>query len=121
VYTLRENKRRGENESTTAMVFACHVTTIVAIVIICVICFFLLSIMIPGYLSAGDAEKHLMQKPDNIITDKTGGLSFNVWMSATIVNFAVGSFTGIILPFSSKQNQTRDDRDPTPFHQRRAR
>jgi len=39
-------------------------------------------------------------------------------MTATIVNFSVGSFTGIVLPFYLKKNQTQDPKIPTSLHQR---
>ena len=118
---LIENKKRGENESTVALMFISFVTTVTAIILCCLICFLLLVIFVPGYLSSGAADKVLTDVPVNTISDKTGGMSFDIFMTATIVNFSVGSFAGIILPFYSKRNQTRDTRDPAPLHQRGTR
>jgi len=72
---------------------------------------------VPGYLSSSH-PKTLVEEPVNIIHDKTDGLSFMVFMAATVINFSVGSFTGIVLPFYLKKNQTMDPRVPTPLHNR---
>lgn len=118
IHTLRDNKKRSQNESTVSMVFASHMATISGVLISCLLCFLLLIFLVPGYLDSGMAGKTLTDEPANIIHDKTGGLSFEVFLSATVINFSVGSFAGIILPFYSKRNQTRDSREPTPLHQR---
>lgn len=119
IHTWLENKNRGENESTVALIFASHVTTITGITIACIICLLMLAIFVPGYFG-GEAEKVLQDVPANDETGKAKGLGFKVFMAAIIGNFTVGSFTGIILPFYSKRNQTKDTREPVPFHQRGA-
>jgi hypothetical protein len=121
VHTVRDNRKRGENESTVALIFASNMATVAGVVISCFICLLLLIILVPGYLGYGMADKTLTDEPVNIIKDKTDGLSFEVFMTATIVNYSVGAFVGLILPFYSKRNQTRDTREPTPLHQRGAK
>ena len=121
MHTLAENKRRGSNESTVALVFEGHVTTLVGIILCCLVSFILLVILVPGYLSPGAADKTLTGEPAQLVVDKTDGLSFEVFMAAIVMNFSVGSFTSIILPFYAKRNQTKDRRTPTPFHQKGAR
>jgi amino acid transporter len=116
--TTYENKRRGENESMVTMVFATNVTTIVGIIFSCIICFIMLSVLVPNYLGAGNAEKVMVREPASSIDDKTNGLSFKVFMAATVINFCAGAFVGIILPFTAKRNQTKDNREPSPMHQR---
>ena len=116
-HLIKDSKKRGDNESTAALVFASHMVTIAGIIIACVICFLLLSIFIPGYLGKGMADKLLTGEPANSLKDKTDGLSIDVFMAATIINFSVGSFVSIIFPFYLKRNQTRDDREPKPLHQ----
>jgi hypothetical protein len=118
VHTIRDSQKRDNNESTVALVFASHMATIVGIIFSCIICFLMLSLFLPGYFDKGPSDKVLADAPANVIHDKTGGLSFNVFMAATIINFSVGSFTGIILPFYLKKNQTKDRRVPTPLHNR---
>jgi riboflavin transporter FmnP len=119
-HTLVENKLRGQNESTVALVFASHVATIVGVIVAIILCFFLLVIFVPGYLSAGNTAKTLINEPSNTILDKTNGLSFKVFMCATILNFSAGSFASIIFPFAAKKNQTKDSREPTPLQQKKS-
>jgi len=116
IHTLRENKLRGENESTVTMVFISHVATIAGIILASLFSFILLSIMVPGYLESGPPDRSLVGEPANVIKDKTDGLSFEVFFAATVINFAVGSFSGIILSFYSKRNQINDPNEPSPMH-----
>lgn len=117
VHIISDSKKRSHNESTVALVFASHMATLAGIVFCCLLCFLLLSLLVPGYLRPGNAGTQLKQSPVNIIHDKTNGMSFNIFMAATIINFSVGSFTGIILPFYVKKNQIRDSKKPAPLHQ----
>lgn len=121
VHTMIDSSRRKHNESTVAMVFASHVVTIAGIILSCLACFILLLLMVPGYLQPGTPEKILTGEPANSLIDKTDGLSFDIFFAATFINFSVGSFTGIVLPFALKRNQARDKRKPTPFHQQGAK
>ena len=116
VHTIRENKKRSENESTIALAFLSHVATLTGIVFSVLFSFILLSLLVPGYLGHGNADQLFTGEPVNVIKDKTDGLSFEVFFAATVINFSVGSFAGIILPFYSKKNQTRDPKDPSPLH-----
>ena len=118
VHTYRESRLRGGNESTVTLVFISHVTTIVGIIISCILAFLMLSVLVPGYLSPGDTDKAMEMAPPNSIFDKTDGLSFKLFMAATIVNFAGGSIAGITIPFYAKRNQTRDSKEPSPLQQR---
>src|SRR4030095_6452375 len=108
VHTIRENKKRSETESTLALAFLSHVTTITGIIFSVIFSFILLSLLVPGYLGVGNAGQLFRGEPVNVIKDKTDGLSFEVFFAATVINFAVGSFTGIILPFYSKPTQAKD-------------
>jgi hypothetical protein len=117
IHTLYDSRKRRHNESTIALVFASHVTTFMGVIIASILSFVLLALLVPGYLDSGMADKQLTSEPANIIHDKTNGLSFQVFFAATIINFSVGSFAGIILPFYTKRNQTRDSKDPAPLHQ----
>lgn len=118
IHTLRENKKRGGNESTVFMVAESHVTTLIGVVIACIICFLLLTALVPGYLSEGPAGKVMTDAPANSQEDKTNGLSFKVFMGAILFNFSMGSFVGIVFPFYSKRNQKKDSREPAPLHQK---
>jgi F0F1-type ATP synthase membrane subunit a len=116
-HTLKENAKRGQNESTVALVFVSHVTTVIGVLFSTLFCFILLSILVPGYLAPGTKGTVMALEPAQMDVDNTDGLSFAVYMAATIINFSVGSFAGIVLSFYAKQNQTKDSREPTPLHQ----
>lgn len=117
VHTLRESRKRSHSESTVALIFASHVATITGIAIACALSFLLLWTMVPGYLTRSVPGKLLTGEPTNTILDKTNGLSFQVFLAATFVNFSVGSFSSIIVPFAAKRNQKEDPKDPAPLHQ----
>ena len=114
---MRESRKRDVEVSTAIKVFASHIVTLAGIVIACILCFAMLSLMVPGYLHAGMADKLLTGGPASSLKDKTDGLSVDVFMAATIINFSVGSFISIIFPFFLKRNQPSDNRQPKPFHQ----
>ncbi len=113
------NRRRGKNANTVTMVFSSHVTTLIGVVVATLLSFLLLSIMVPGYLDNGPAGKVAPDAPINAIHDKTNGLSFRIFIAATIFNFAFGSFAGILFPFAIKRNQTKDSGEPYPLQNRR--
>ncbi|HEY0433389.1 MAG TPA: hypothetical protein VGC95_05925 [Chitinophagaceae bacterium] len=115
--TIEDSSKRRNSESTISLVFASHVTTIAGIFLACVFCFLMLVILVPGYLSFGTAGKVLKDAPANNLAAHTRGLSGHVFFAATIFNFSVGSFAGIVLPFYMKWNQTRDSKEPAPLHQ----
>lgn len=115
VHTLYFNKVRGENANTVTMVFASHMVTLMGVVLSCVFAFLLLTIMVPGYLSAGPASKATPDTPANEIFDKTNGLSFRIFMGASLINLALGSFAGLVFPFTARKNQTRDSGEPYPL------
>jgi hypothetical protein len=102
------NKKRSENAATITMLAAGHIATLGGVIIACVIAFLLLLFMVPGYLSGGETGKVLTGEPANITDDKTRGLSFMVFATAVIGNFAAGSFASIIFPFALKADQTRE-------------
>lgn len=117
LYTFNDSSKRQHSESTVALAFASHAATITGIIFAVAIAFILLSIMIPGYLSAGPIGRIQTGEPVTLVKGRTDGLSFEVFFAATIINFSVGSFTGIVLPFAVKRNQKRDSREPAPLHQ----
>jgi lysylphosphatidylglycerol synthetase-like protein (DUF2156 family) len=120
LYTVLFNKAKEGNANTVTMVFASHVTTVIGVIVSCILTFILLSVMIPGYLHAGPAAVASPDTPINEIHDKTNGLSFRAFIGATIINFAFGSFASIIFPFSIKRNQTKESGEPFPLNHRKS-
>lgn len=115
LHTIFFNKVRGENANTITMVFASHFVTILGVILSCLFVFILLSLMVPGYLGDGMVGKSTPDAPANEIRDKTNGLSFRIFMGASLINFIFGSFVGIVYPFSVKRNQTKDTGEPFPL------
>jgi hypothetical protein len=75
--------------------------------------------MVPGYLDNGPAARVSHDTPINAVHDKTNGLSFRIFIGATIINFSFGSFAGFMFPFAIKRNQTKDSGEPYPLHNKR--
>jgi hypothetical protein len=91
-----------------AMLASGHIATLMGVIIACLLAFILQVIMVPGYLSSGTTDKVLTGEPANMVYDKTRGMSFMVFVTATIGNFSAGSFVSIIFPFALKADQTRE-------------
>lgn len=116
--TVMESKRRGGNESTVALVFASIVTTAVGVTLSLVICFIILMIVDPGFLTSAPATKVIHDAPAATQQGKTGGLAFEVFASATLLCFFGGLIAAVTLPFYVKRNQTKDIKEPTPLKQK---
>lgn len=99
IHTIRENKLRRENESTVALVFISHMATIAGIVVSCLLCFILLVAMVPGYFEGGIADKALVGEPANTVRGNTNGLSFKIFLSATVIHFSVGRLPELFYRF----------------------
>ena len=117
IHTTRESKKKANNENTVALTFASHMATIAGVIISFLISLLVLWIFAPGFFANHEAA-NLENAPANIGATKNDGLGLTVFLTATVVNFSVGSFVGIILPFYLKRNQTRDNKAPTPLHER---
>ena len=117
IHTYSDSKKRGGNESTVALVFSSHVATICGVILATSVCFLLLTLLIPGFLHTGPADKILEKAPANTINGKTNGLGLYVFIASTVINFSGGSFASITIPFYAKRNQTKDNREPVPLHQ----
>lgn len=117
-FTAFTSRKRGWNESTVSLVFAAHVATILGILISVGLCFILLVIMTPHFILPGAAERELINEPATQLRGVTDGLVFKVMFAATVANFCGGSIGGITIPFYSKRNQMKDNREPSPMQQK---
>ena len=111
-FLLSFNRRRDRNASSMTMLTAGFITSGAGIIIACLLCFILLSVMIPGLFHAGEPGKVLTGAPANTVLDKTHGLLFMIFGSATIGNGAAGLFVCIIFPFAIKGDQTKEKTPP---------
>jgi len=101
LYMLNFNKNKNENASTQTMTAAGHITTVVGIIISCIVAAIAVSIFVPS-------DTVLENAPAVTGTGKTHGMVFMVFMNTIIGNLVAGSFVSIILPFSAKKDQTKD-------------
>lgn len=117
-FTTTTSRKRGWNESTVSLVFAAQVATISGILISVSLCFILLAVMTPHFILPGPAEKQMINEPATQLQGVTDGLVFKVMFAATVANFCGGSIAGITIPFYSKRNQMKDNREPSPMQQK---
>lgn len=108
LFMIRFNKIRNENASTGAMLVSGHIVTAAGVLLSVLLCFLLLILIVPGYLGHPSPGAVLHKEPANIVRDKTDGLAFMIFMTATVGNFSAGSFVTIIFPFSLKRDQTKE-------------
>jgi hypothetical protein len=120
-FLITFNRRRQENANSMSMLTAGLITSAMGVILSCVLCAILLAVMIPGLFHAGTPAKVLTDAPANTVTDKTHGLLFMIFGSATMGNIVGGLFVCIIFPFALKGDQTKEStltaKDPTPTTQ----
>jgi len=111
-FLFRFNGRRGKNASSMSMFAASNITSVMGILIACLLCFILITIMIPGLFQAGPPDKVLRGAPANTVQDKTKGLLWMVFGNAIIGNVSTGFFVSMIFPFALKGDQTKEEVSP---------
>jgi len=107
-FMLKFSRRKGEDPSTQTMVAAGHITTITGIVISLIVAIIALFIFVPDLFASGQSDTVLENAPSQTGTGKTHGLVFILLMNTIIGNLVAGSFPSIILPYTSKRDQTKD-------------
>ena len=107
-FLLIFNRRRNKNASSMSMMKGGVTVTVLGIVISCVICALLLTIMIPGLFHARP-EKILTGEPANSVPDKAHGPVYLVFFNALMGNISTGLFVCIIFPFTLKGDQTKEN------------
>ena len=106
------NRQWKSNASSTSMVLAGVIVTVLGIIISCLICVLLLSIMIPGLYHSGTPDKVLTGEPANAVPDSARGPVYMVLFNATMGNICTGIFICIIFPFTLKSDQTKEKTQP---------
>ncbi|MGH2648214.1 MAG: hypothetical protein ACRDE8_11630 [Ginsengibacter sp.] len=79
--------------------------TIISIVFSCVLTLVILLVLAPGVFHLGSANEVLQQTPAAITKKNTHGLLFMLFATATIGNFAAGTFATLIARGSSQKDQ----------------
>ena len=99
------NKKGGENESTGRMIFAGHITAVMAILIICimdVILIYSIPSNITGVIQASSPE---LQASPPQLGHLNRGIFILLFMNTIVGNISTGSFMSIIFPYIIKRNQ----------------
>lgn len=93
------SRNRTATELTSTLVFNSMVVIIAGIIFSCAFSFLLLSLMDHHYLGSGAASKVLTHAPPDTVHGKTNGLAAELFMSAVVANFCLGSFAALLIPF----------------------
>jgi hypothetical protein len=117
ITTLIDSRKRKQNVKAVRLMFDSQLTTIISIIITCILCFILLAILIPGYIGSGHAAKVLTGNPPSDVLDKTNGLSLKIFITAIVGNFTAGSFVAILVPFYSSRIGGKTSPETTPLKQ----
>jgi uncharacterized membrane protein HdeD (DUF308 family) len=102
------NKKKREDASTSSMIIGGHIVTVLGIILSCIFSYVLIMFMIPGLFGSGETNTTVINAPAQLDTGKTDGLIFMIFMNAIVGNVATGSFASIILPYTSKRDQTEE-------------
>jgi hypothetical protein len=94
------------------MLAAGHITTVMGILIACLLSFILVLVFVPGFLHAGTANKIMTGAPASTVKGKTNGLAFMLFTDAIFGNVVAGSFASIMFPFVLKRDQTKEKVPP---------
>lgn len=107
-FILLYNRKRKQNAPIGVMVFAGHITTVIGIILACIICLFLLFVFAPDTFNILSGHTYVLSKTPPQMTDKARGSLLILFMNAIFGNISVGSFFSIILPYAAKRNQKGD-------------
>lgn len=103
------NRKENENASIGKMVFAGHITTVMGIIISCIIAiilFFLLPEISYG-AEHGGINATLHHAPPQLRSGKRNEYLLTLMLNAVIGNISAGSVISIILPWATKKNSDK--------------
>lgn len=107
-YLLKYNKKRAENASTSSMLMAGHITTVVGVVLACVLTVLLMFVFVPGIFHSNPDTVLENANPSQPGGERFKGLIFILFMDTIIGNFCTGSFVSLLIPYTIKKDQTKD-------------
>ena len=111
VFILLYNKSRDQNASAGKMIFAGHITTVMGIIISCIIGLLLVLLLAPEVFSA---SVPVLQNTPPQMKEPRHELLLTFLMNAIIGNFCGGAFISVLLPFSVKRDQTGETESKKP-------
>ncbi|MEP6595625.1 MAG: hypothetical protein ABJA71_06740 [Ginsengibacter sp.] len=104
LFVILYNKRRKENASTETMMVAGNITTIMGVIIACII-----SVLL--FLLMSDVSHPLQQTevlnnaPPQMESGKRNQFLLSLFMNAIIGNVSVGAFISLIISYAAKRDQ----------------
>jgi hypothetical protein len=99
-FIILYNKKRKENASTGTMITAGHITTVMGIIITCIIILFLF------FLVHGVHQADVLNDtPPQMESGKRHQFLLALFMNAVIGNVSVGSFVSLIVSYAVKRDQ----------------
>lgn len=102
------SKRESENVKTGKLIFAGHITAVMAILIICVIDILLLYVIPSHATGMTQATSPQLQQSPPQLGHMDKGLILVLFMSTIVGNISTGSFISIIFPYMVKRDQKGD-------------
>ncbi len=102
------NMRYKMNAKPQVMVAAGHITSVMGIVISCVVIFLLLAIVTPHIYHVAANNSDALEKAPPTLQGNGHGLMLVLFMNAVFGNIAASSFISIVLPFTAKRFQKSD-------------
>lgn len=107
IFMLFYNKREA-NSKATKLVAAGHITTILGIIIACILCIILLPIMVPQLFSSTAAAPVLQNAPSQMYSGTRHELLFALFFNTIIGNVCGGSFFSIMLAYIARLNPRKE-------------
>ena len=98
------NKKRKENASTGTMITAGHITTVMGVIIACIITL-LLFFLVHGVQHSIQQTDVLNDTPPQMESGKRHQFLLALFMNAVIGNISVGSFVSLIVSYAVKRDQ----------------
>lgn len=114
IFIWRYNKNRKENANAGLMAFAGHITTVMGIIITCMVLLVLIMLLAPDAFSSSQQVNEIIEQAPAQLQGKNRGLLMILFMNAIVGNVSAGSFISIIMPYTVKRNQKGDASRMTP-------
>ena len=98
IFILSYNKKNA-NSKATMIVGAGHITTIMGIIVACIICAILVFTLVPGLINSSAGNPVLHKAPPQMYSGSRHELIFALFFNTIIGNVCGGSFFSIMLAY----------------------
>lgn len=107
-YTLKLTYRSYDQKRSVSMLIAGHLTTIVGVIVSCILVVFAVLIFSPRMSVWVPVDNIVSNAPPTMQPHHRWSLLIMVLLATAICNVAVGFFISLIMSFAAKQDQTND-------------